>query len=149
MKSFLDWSTKHLKQTGIDSPRMEAEILLAGALSLSREEIFCRLDRILSEGEKSISRKLIDRRAHREPLAYILGYKEFWSLDFKTTPNVLIPRPETEILLETLFLLINENSSGQRLHLLDIGTGSGAIAVIAAREIENCQVTATDNSPQA
>ena len=148
MKEFLEWSTDYLNQAGIDLPRMEAEVLLAGALRLSREEIYLRPERVLSEDEKSISRDLVDRRTRREPVAYILGHKEFWSLDFEITSDVLIPRPETETLLETLFLSINQKPTDQTLHLLDIGTGSGVIAVIAAREIPNCNVTATDCSPE-
>ena len=144
MKAFLDWSTDRLNQAGIDSPRMEAEVLLAGALRLCREEIYRKPDRILSEGEKAISRDFVDRRIRREPMAHILGYKEFWSLDFKITSNVLIPRPETETLIETLLSLNNETPRGVSPHLLEIGTGSGVIAVVAAQEIPNCQVTATD-----
>ena len=149
MKTFLEWSTDRLTQAGIDSPRIEAEVLLAGALGFCREEIYRRPERILNEDEKSISRDFVDRRAHREPVAHILGYREFWSLDFKITSDVLIPRPETETLIETLLKLQAEVSPGQARRLLDIGTGSGIIAVVAAREITDCQVTATDLSADA
>ena len=149
MKAFLEWSTDRLTQAGIDSPRIEAEVLLAGALGFCREEIYRRPERILNEDEKSISRDFVDRRAHREPVAHILGYREFWSLDFKITSDVLIPRPETETLIETLLKLQAEVSPGQARRLLDIGTGSGIIAVVAAREITDCQVTATDLSADA
>ncbi len=149
MKTFLEWSTDRLTQAGIDSPRIEAEVLLAGALGFCREEIYRRPERILNEDEKSISRDFVDRRAHREPVAHILGYREFWSLDFKITSDVLIPRPETETLIETLLKLQAEVSPGQARRLLDIGTGSGIIAVVAVREIANCLVTATDLSPDA
>ncbi|SVD70033.1 uncharacterized protein METZ01_LOCUS422887, partial [marine metagenome] len=120
MKAFLEWSTDRLNQAGIDSPRMEAEVLLAGALRLCREEIYRRPERILSEAEKSILHDLVDRRVRREPVAYILGRKEFWSLDFKTTPDVLIPRMETETLIEVLFSLSDGIPADQSLHLLDI-----------------------------
>ena len=149
MKSFLKWSTDLLDQAGINSPRLEAEVLLAGALQLCREEIHLRSERILSEEDKAILHDLVERRVRREPVAHILGHKEFWSLDFKITPDVLIPRPETEILIETLFSLNNETSKDQSLTLLDIGTGSGVIAVVVALAISNCQVTATDCSPEA
>ena len=149
MKAFLEWSTDRLNQAGIDSPRMEAEVLLAGTLRLCREEIYRRPEWILSEADKSLLRDLVGRRIRQEPVAYILGHREFWSLDFKTTPDALIPRPETEILIETLFALNDENPTGQSLHLLEIGTGSGVIAVVTAREIVNCQVTATDHSTEA
>ena len=149
MKAFLEWSTDCLNQAGIDSPRMEAEVLLAGTLRLCREEIYRRPERILSETDKSLLRDLIGRRIRQEPAAYILGHREFWSLAFKTTPDALIPRPETEILIETLFALNDENPTDQSLHLLEIGTGTGVIAVVTAREIVNCQVTATDHSTEA
>lgn len=153
MKAFLEWSIDRLTQAGVDSPRMEAEVLLAGALGFGREEIYRRPERILNEDEKSVSRDFVGRRVRQEPVAHILGYREFWSLDFKITPDVLIPRPETEILIETLLKLqakFNaEASTGQVRRLLDIGTGSGIIAVVAAREITDCRVTATDLSPDA
>ena len=149
MKAFLEWSTDRLNLAGINSPRMEAEVLLAGALRVRREEIHLRPEWVLNEDEKSILSSLVDRRVCREPMAHILGCKEFWSLDFKITPDVLIPRPETEILIETLLSLSNETLTDKPLHLLDIGTGSGVIAVVAAREIANCQVTAIDHSSAA
>ena len=144
MKEFLDWSIGCLNRAGIDFPRMEAEVLFAGALKLCREEIYRRPERILSESEKTILRNFVARRVLREPVAHILERKEFWSLDFKITPDVLIPRPETETLVETLLSLNSKNPDELPLRLLEIGTGSGAIAVVAAKEISNCRVTATD-----
>jgi len=144
MKEFLDWSIGRLNQAEIDFPRMEAEVLFARALKLCREEIYRRPERVLTESEKTILCNFVDRRVLREPVAYIIERKEFWSLDFKITPDVLIPRPETETLVETLLLLNSKNPDELPLRLLEIGTGSGAIAVVAAQEIPNCRVTATD-----
>jgi release factor glutamine methyltransferase len=144
MKEFLSWSIGRLNQAGIDFPRMEAEVLFAGALKLCREEIYRRPERVLTESEKTILCNFVDRRVLREPVAYIIERKEFWSLDFKITPDVLIPRPETETLVETLLLLNSKNPDELPLRLLEIGTGSGAIAVVAAQEIPNYRVTATD-----
>ena len=149
MKEFLDWSIGGLSEAGIDSPRMEAEVLFAGALNLCREEIYLRPDRILTDSEKTILRKFVARRVLREPVAHILERKEFWSLDFKITPDVLIPRPETETLIETLLSLNIKNTVELSSRLLEIGTGSGAIAVVAALEIPNCRVTATDHFLEA
>ena len=87
MKEFLDWSIDRLNQAGIHFPQMEAEVLLAGALKLSREEIYRRPELPLTETEKTILYNFIDRRVKREPIAYILKSKEFWSLDFKITPD--------------------------------------------------------------
>jgi release factor glutamine methyltransferase len=144
MNEFLDWSIESLNQAGIQFPQMEAEVLLAGALKLSREEIYRRPELPLTEAEKNILYNFIDRRINHEPIAYILKSKEFWSLDFKMTADVLIPRPETENLVENLLLLISKKPEQMLLRLLEIGTGSGAIAVVAAKEIPNCRVTATD-----
>ncbi len=149
MKEFLNWSIGRLNQAGIDFPRMEAEALLAGALKLCREEIYRRPERVLTESEKTILYNFVGRRILREPVAYIIERKEFWSLDFKITPDVLIPRPETETLVETLLLISRKNPDKLPLRLLEIGTGSGAIAVVAAQEIPDCQVTATDNFLEA
>ena len=91
MKTFLDWSTDRLGRSGIRLPRLEAEVLLAGTLSLSREEIYRAPERMLSEGERSILQTCVERRLHREPMAYILGHREFWSLDFKVAPAFSSP----------------------------------------------------------
>jgi len=130
-------------------PRLEAEVLLAGALSLSREEIYRAPERVLSEAERSILQTCVERRLHREPMAYILGHREFWSLDFKVTPSVLVPRPETETLIESLLAMYAVTSVNGPVRILDIGTGSGIVAVVAAREIPESQVTATDFSSEA
>ena len=127
---------------------MEAEVLLAGALKLYREELYSRPERVLNKAEKVISHDFINRRIRCEPVAYILGQKEFWSLNFKVTSGVLIPRPETEILVETLLSLNNITPVGLGSHLLEIGTGSGIISIVAAKEIPNCRVTATDYWPE-
>jgi release factor glutamine methyltransferase len=144
MKEFLDWSIGCLNQAGIDSPRMEAEVLFAGALKFSREEIYLRPERILTKSEKTILHNFIYRRVLREPVAHILESKEFWSLDFKITPAVLIPRPETETLVETVLSLNSKNPDEFSLRFLEIGTGSGAIAVVIVKEIPNSRVIATD-----
>ena len=149
MKTFLDWSTDRLDRSGIKLPRLEAEVLLAGALSLSREEIYRAPERVLSEAERSILQTCVERRLHREPMAYILGHREFWSLDFKVAPSVLIPRPETETLVESLLAMYTATSVNGPVRILDIGTGSGIIAVVTAREISESRVTATDFSSEA
>ena len=144
MKELLNWSIGRLNQAGIEFPRMEAEVLFAGALKLCREEIYRRPERVITKSEKTILCDFVDRRVLREPVAYIIERKEFWSLDFKITPDVLIPRPETETLVETLLSLNSKSPDELPLRMLEIGTGSGAIAVVAAQEIPNCRVTATD-----
>ena len=149
VKSFLSWSIDRLGDVGIESPRLEAEVLLAGALRLRREEIYRAPERVLDAEEWAAAQTCVERRLRREPVAHILGRREFWSLDFKVTPEVLVPRPETEILVETLLAMYAKTPANGPVRILDIGTGSGIIAVSAAREIPDSRVTATDISSEA
>jgi release factor glutamine methyltransferase len=148
VKRILDWTTEHLKKHGSDSARLDAEILLAHARGCKRIELYTRYDEPLSERQRSAMRDLVRRRGNAEPVAYLVGYKEFFSLPFKVTPDVLIPRPETETLvLEAIE--IAKSSPAERLTLLDLCTGSGCIAVAAAKGASKLQVTATDLSQAA
>jgi release factor glutamine methyltransferase len=145
----LKWSTKILKDHQVENPRLNAELLLAHSLNLSREELYLRLRRDLQEREKEALEKLIQRRLSGEPLQYILGHQEFWSIDFKVDPRVLIPRPETELLVEESLSILSEKTFGQRPYVLEIGTGSGAIAIALAKEVGPIFLVATDVSRDA
>lgn len=148
VKRILDWTTEHLKKHGSESARLDAEILLAHARGCKRIELYTRYDEPLSEKQRAMMRDLVRRRANAEPVAYLVGYKEFFSLPFKVTPDVLIPRPETETLvLEAAE--IAKSSPAERLSLLDLCTGSGCIAVAAAKATPKFDVTATDLSEAA
>ncbi len=143
----LEWSTQYFQNKGIESPRLDAELLLAKTLSLSRVQLYMQFDRPLLETELQNFKDLLKRRSEREPLAYILGKKEFYSLEFEVSPDVLIPRPETELLVETArkhSSLLTSPSS-----LLDIGTGSGCIAVSLAKHLPEARITAIDISASA
>ena len=144
------WTTEYLEKKGVESPRLDAEVLLADLLHLSRVDLYVNFDRPLNAAELADFRRMILRRAAREPVAYIIGRKEFFSLDFAVGPEVLIPRPETEHLAEEAVRLTRERwpDSGE-VRLVDVGTGSGALALALAHEIEAAAVWALDISAPA
>ncbi len=145
----LNWSTSYLKDNGIENPRLNAELLLALSLHLSKEGLYAHLHDQVKEGEKGELEKLIQRRISGEPLQYILEHQEFWSIDFKVDRRVLIPRPETELLVEQSLLILSGTSFQRILSVLEIGTGSGAIAIALAKEMKNIFLVATDISKSA
>jgi release factor glutamine methyltransferase len=145
----LNWSTNTLKEYQIENPRLNAELLLARSLNLGREELYMRLHGQPKEREKEALEKLIQRRISGEPLQYILERQEFWSIDFKVDPRVLIPRPETELLIEQSLLVLSGTSFKRIPSVLEIGTGSGAIAIALAKEVKNIFLVATDISRDA
>ncbi len=114
-----------------------------------REDIYIQADRVLNAEEAARYAQWIERRVAREPVATILGRREFWSLDFKVTPEVLIPRPETEGVIERLLALLSESPHHPQQNILDLCTGSGILAIVAALEIPDSRVFAVDISPQA
>jgi release factor glutamine methyltransferase len=147
--NLLQWATSTLKDHRIGNPRLNAELLLAHSLNLNREELYLRLHRELKEGEKGALERLIQRRISGEPLQYILGQQEFWSINFKVDPRVLIPRPETELLVEQSLWILSEKIFEQNPSLLEIGTGSGAVAIALAKEVTHVFLVATDISREA
>jgi release factor glutamine methyltransferase len=141
-------AARALAAAGCDTPRLDAEVLLAHLLDKDRPWLYAHPEHPLSERQLEDYRTLVSRRLEREPVAYIVGHKEFFGLDFIVTPGVLIPRPETELLVETA-LGIAEAISCPSLAVADVGTGSGAIAVTLARHLPRAQVVATDISSNA
>jgi len=140
----LQWTAEHLRQKGVDNGRLDAELLLAETLKLDRVGLYLNYDRPLQAEELSRYREQVKRRAGREPLQYILGRCAFWSLSLPVTPAVLIPRPDTEVLVEEA--LKHASKSGS---LLDVGTGSGAIALALASELPECTIFGLDRSAAA
>ncbi|MBN1932189.1 MAG: peptide chain release factor N(5)-glutamine methyltransferase [Desulfobacterales bacterium] len=145
----LKWTTSYFKSHNIDKPRTDAEILLSYALKLRRIDLYLRYDQPLSDEELSLFKSYIKRRIHREPVAYIVGTKGFWTLDFKVKNDVLIPRPETECLVEAALLLLPEDSNPIPKYILDLGTGSGAITLSLASQRPKNIFFASDRSIRA
>ena len=145
----LGWTTDYLKQHGADSPRLDAEVLLAQALGCQRIELYTTFETVPPEQARSAFRQLVRRRAEGTPVAYLVGRREFYSLSFRVTPDVLIPRPETELLVMTLLELARKRPPDAPLAICDVGTGCGNIAVSAAKHLPAAQVTAVDTSPAA
>ena len=142
----LNKASKLLKNSSIKSFKLDSEIILSKMLNLSREELLLNLNEELSNKDLKYFKKLIYRRKKKEPIAYIVGYKEFWKEKYKVNSNVLIPRPDTEIVVEEVLKNIPLNSSK---NILDIGTGSGCIALSILRDRKKCHVKALDISKNA
>jgi len=144
-------AVQRLAQAAIPEPELEVSLLLAHVLQIPRTAVLLSGEKDLDEELLAVLEECISRRLAREPLAYITGSKEFWSLDFMVSKDVLIPRPETEFLLEKALAVLKSpaGSWGQKVRILDLGTGSGVIAVVLAREIGAARVTAVDYSYKA
>lgn len=143
-RDMLARAREFLTRKGATEARLDAELLVAHALDLTRLQLFLDLERPVAGAEVARARELLVRRGKREPVAYITGSREFYGLEFEVDPNVLIPRPETELLID---LARERVSAGARI--ADVGTGSGCIAITLARWIENARVHAVDLSAAA
>ena len=139
-------STDYLARKGIESPRTNAELLLADIIGCKRLDLYLLFDRPLSEVELQRYREYIKRRGNFEPLQYIIGKVEFYGLELKVNPSVLIPRPETELLIENI---INRFSGEKELDILDVGCGSGNISIALAVNIKTASIITTDTSQEA
>ena len=162
----LKWTTSRFSERGLASPRLDAELLAAHAFGLARIALYAQFDRPLQPTELGALRALVKRRQAGEPVAYITGRKEFWSLDLAVDPRVLIPRPDTETAVELVLDLLrpprvepqDEADASDpaplaaalpAVRIADIGTGSGAIALALKRELPHAEVVAIDVSPDA
>ena len=149
VRDALLWGVELFRQAGIENGRLDAEVLLRHVLDMEKEQLYVSADAPLGAGDEAKFRELLQRRSRREPVAYITGRKEFWSLDFVVTPAVLIPRPETELLVEVALQCVRQLASGPSVKVLDVGTGSGAISVCLAKEQPETEIVAVDISPLA
>ncbi len=148
IKEALEKSTLILKKTDINAPALEAGVMLCNVLKCDRAFLYSHGDRIMTEEQRGTFFDNIEKRRKGVPLQYITGYQEFMSLLFKVSPKVLIPRQDTEVLVETVITHANKSRKGI-LNILDMGTGSGCIAISLAYYIKNCNVTAVDISEGA
>lgn len=145
----LEWTTGYLRDQQSDSPRLDAELLLAQALGCQRIELYTSFERVPDDAQRDKFRDLVRRRAAGSPVAYLLGHREFYSLDFRVTPDVLIPRPETEFLVIATLDLLRQRQASSPPSIVDVGTGSGIVAISLAKNFPEAAITAIDISPQA
>lgn len=146
IRKVLTWTTQHFEKRQVDAPRLTAEVLLSHVLKLGRVRLYVDLDRPLSKEELGAFRGLIERRLAGEPTQYLTGVKEFYNRPFKVDARVLIPRPETELLVEAALRALPKDAPSRAL---DVCTGSGCIAISLAAERPQATVVATDLSPDA
>jgi release factor glutamine methyltransferase len=138
-----------LARSGVDTPRLDAEVLLAHAARSTRSELYLRLRAPVPIEVATRFEALLQRRCGREPIAYITGEQEFWSLAFAVGPDVLVPRPETETVVEAVLACVGGANAGAAPRICDVGTGSGCLAVVLARELPAARLWATDSSVAA
>ncbi|MGQ9584452.1 MAG: peptide chain release factor N(5)-glutamine methyltransferase [Anaerolineae bacterium] len=146
----LMWATEVLHKAGCESFRLDAQLLLGHLLGWSRARVLAHPERVLNPDEQAQYRELVARRAAREPLAYIVGQRAFWGMDFWVRPGVLIPRPETELLVEqALAWALEQGGRDWAGTVVDMGTGSGAVIVALARELPRARCWGTEASEEA
>lgn len=142
----LTWTTNFLKEKQADSPRLDAEVLLAHLLGVQRIALYTRFDEVANDDIRTKYRQLVKQRVEGCPVAYLVGFKEFYNLRFTVSPAVLIPRPETELLVLEAIRIAKPMTAPR---IVDVGTGSGAIALTLAKHLPHAKVTAIDISPDA
>ena len=146
----LTWTTEWLGTRGSDSPRLDAEVLLAFVRNCPRILLYTAFDEVVDGEQRQKFRELVRRRGQGEPVAYLVGIKEFFSMSLKVTPATLIPRPETEgLVVRALDVWRQEFSGKAGMRVLDVGTGSGALAIALATHMKDASITATDVSQEA
>jgi release factor glutamine methyltransferase len=147
IQKLLNWTTEYLTQKGVDSPRLSAELLLSSVLGLKRIELYTQYNRVVEEEHLAKLRELVRRAGQQEPIAYLVGRTEFYSIEFEVTPDCLIPRPETELLVQRAIELLRQRTGPH--HVCDLCTGCGVIAVAIAKNVPDAKVVATDLSAAA
>ena len=144
--SLLQWTTQYFRDKGIDNPRLDADVLLSFLLGKDRLYLYVHFDQPMQRAELAAYREMVKRRAARVPVAYITGRKEFMGLDFEVSPAVLIPRPDTEILVAAAVERLGDRQDGM---ILDVGVGSGAVLIAVLARTPACRGLGTDISPAA
>lgn len=149
VRRILEWTTGFFTRKEVDMPRLSAELLLAHVLGVNRIKLYTDHDRPLSDSDLAAYRALVQRGAEQEPIAYLTGKAHFFNLEFEVTRDVLIPRPDTETLVENVLQLARNQAGMEAPRVLDLCTGSGCIALAIAHRLKNAIVLATDISPAA
>ena len=144
----IGWTTAHFAEAELDAPRLATELLLAHAMGCQRIELYTRYEQIPPHEELADFRDMVRRAAHHEPIAYLIARKDFYSLEFEVTPAVLIPRPETEVLVEEVIQHCR-SLDRQRIDLLDLGTGSGCVGLALCNQVDQLFAIGSDISEQA
>lgn len=147
IQKLLNWVSEYLKTKGNDSPRLSAELLLSHVLDLKRIELYTQFSRVVEQEQLTQLHGLVRRAAEHEPIAYLTGKREFYSLEFEITPACLIPRPETELLVERSIEFLRKRNGEQ--FVCDLCTGCGCVAIAIAKNYANCRIVATDISDSA
>jgi release factor glutamine methyltransferase len=147
IQKLLNWVTEYLKTKGIDAPRLSAELLLSHVLGLKRIELYTQFNKVAEQDKLSELRGLVKRAGEHEPIAYLTGKKEFYSIEFEITKDCLIPRPETELLVERAVEFLRTRDGHQ--YVCDLCTGCACVAIAIARNLANCKIVATDISDAA
>jgi release factor glutamine methyltransferase len=150
IERLLAWTTDYFAKSGSETPRLDAEILLAHAMHCPRIGLYTKFKEEPSAPERQAFRELVRRRGEGRPVAYLVGQREFFSLPFEVTPSVLVPRPETEHLVIAVLDMVRRQLAEQpRVRIADVGTGSGNIAIALAKHIDHADVVAIDIDPAA
>jgi release factor glutamine methyltransferase len=142
IQNLLNWTTDHFTQKGIDSPRLSAELLLSHVLQMKRIELYTHFDKPVSREHLDQLHNLVERAGRHEPIRYLIGRTEFYSLEFDVSPDCMIPRPETELLVERAIEFLRKRPGRQLV--CDLCTGCGCIAIAIARNFPNAEIIATD-----
>jgi release factor glutamine methyltransferase len=149
IKDVLIKTTEFFRSKGFDSPRLDSELLIASAMNWERMKLYLNYEYVLNETELTSCREFVRRRSSGEPVAYILGYKDFYKHRFAVTSDVLIPRPETEMLVEQTVAWLAQQDGEGRLRVIDLGTGSGCVGLSIAAENSKVHCLCVENSPGA
>jgi release factor glutamine methyltransferase len=147
IQRLLTWVTEYLTQKGVDSPRLSAELLLSNVLGLKRIELYTQYNKVVAQEQLTQLHGLVERAGLHEPVAYLVGKTEFYSIEFEVTPDCLIPRPETELLVQRSIEFLRKRTGPQLV--CDLCAGSGVIAVAIAKNVPDAKVIATDVSEPA
>jgi release factor glutamine methyltransferase len=147
IQRLLTWVTEYLTQKGVDAPRLSAELLLSHVLGLKRIELYTQYNKVVVQEQLDRLRDLVKRAGEHEPVAYLVGRTEFYSIEFEVTPDCLIPRPETELLVQRSIEFLRKRTGPQQV--CDVCTGCGVIAVAITKNVPDAKVLATDISEPA